>query len=477
MMASVDLLLWLYLATLLTSVAVCILALLPRLLRKTFGARAAYAMWWCLPIMLIASTLPTRIAEREATRVTVLQPLMLPVQTIVQPTPALVAQGMSAIDIASVLLVVWVLGFCAMALYLWRQQRRFLSGLGQLQHLSADLWRAQTSHGLPALLGGLRTRIILPEDFEQRYQREEQALMLAHERLHRGRGDHLANLSMAILRCVFWFNPIMHWAQTRFRHDQELACDEAVIEAHPHSRRTYGEAMLKTLMADRQAPLGCHWGFSHPLKERVMQLKSPLPRTWVRRIGVGSVAVLALSAGFAVWSSQPARSLDAQSLKPRSLAVAEKDNDGVYFDVVLLSANTKDPMSPRIVSWLGPGMKIPLGIDVEGENEALKIEQMYSVERNEQGRMVLTVKLKHYTPVLGYETISKQETFYLDVDAEGSAQVERSVGADGERLRVQAHRGLGPCAGKGASKIVSPGQEGKREFRCLESKKQSVSTS
>ena len=36
-----------------------------------------------------------------------------------------------------------------------------------------------------------------------------------------------------------------------------------------------------------------------------MQLKSPMPRAWVRRAGIAAVATLALGTGFVVWSAQP----------------------------------------------------------------------------------------------------------------------------------------------------------------------------
>ena len=171
---------------------------------------------------------------------------------------------------------------------------------------------------------------MLPDDFEHRYDARERGLMLAHERLHWRRGDHFANLAAAAFRCLFWFHPLLPLATARFRHDQELACDRAVVAAHPDSRRAYGEAMLKTLMADRQAPLGCHWGVSHPLKERVMHLVTPPPRPRVRRFGAALVATLLFGAGFAVWSAQPARSASGITGKGRDYHIAmELKTDGL----------------------------------------------------------------------------------------------------------------------------------------------------
>src|SRR3546814_10618324 len=74
---------------------------------------------------------------------------------------------------------------------------------------------------------------------------------------------------MAALRCVYWFNPLLWIAADRFRRDQELACDATVVARHPHARRAYGEAMVKTQLSAMPAPLACHWFGGHPLKERI----------------------------------------------------------------------------------------------------------------------------------------------------------------------------------------------------------------
>lgn len=286
-------------ATLAVSLAVLVLWPLRRALRRRFGAGVAYAAWWLIPAVAIACLLPARVQEAA--------PVAAPPAQIAAPVTAVLAEAPTLSIPAGFWLSLWALGALGMALRLWRQQRRFERALGELQPLPERLWRSSMRSGLPAVVGALRARIVLPEDFAQRYDTEQQGLLLAHERTHLHRGDPLANLAVAALRCLFWFNPLVHLAAARFRHDQELACDQAVIAAHPNSRRAYGEAMLKTLMADRQAPLGCHWGFSHPLKERVMQLTSSLPRPWARRIGVAAVALSILGAGFAVWSAQPPR--------------------------------------------------------------------------------------------------------------------------------------------------------------------------
>ena len=312
-------------ATLAMTVAVVLAFLLSRWLRPHFGAGIAYAAWWLVPTSLLALLLPVPVVE---------VPIAVMPATLTAAAAATVVTPTKPFDPAPWLAALWLLGALAMAMRLWWLQRGFERGLGHLRPLRDGLWQAQASHGLPALLGVMRARIVLPDDFQRRYDTRERQLMLAHERTHRRRGDHLANFAVAAMRCAFWFNPLVHLAARSFRHDQELACDQAVIAAHPDSRRAYGEAMLKTLMAGRQAPLGCHWGFSHPLKERVMQLKSPMPRPWARRIGAITVALLALGTGFAVWSAQPARSVSRAAADPAAAAKADEiDVYHVVFDI------------------------------------------------------------------------------------------------------------------------------------------------
>jgi len=133
--------------------------------------------------------------------------------------------------------------------------------------------------------------------------------------LHIERGDIPAQALATLLRCVFWFNPLVHVAATRFRFDQELTCDAAVLARHPDSRRRYGEAMFKTQLAEYGLPVGCHWQSSHPLKERVAMLNQPVPGPSRRRAGSILVASLLAIATFSAWAAQPATPVVAKPLQ------------------------------------------------------------------------------------------------------------------------------------------------------------------
>jgi len=208
-------------------------------------------------------------------------------------------------DLEPGLLAAWLLGLTVAGRLLAHQQRRFVRSLGALRRREDGLYQSDATAGLPAVIGW-RSRIVLPRDFDQRYDIREQQLVLCHEQVHRQRGDLPASAFVAALRCLYWFNPLVHVAAGRFRHDQELACDAAVLRRFPDARRSYGDALLKTQLADQPLPLGCHWFGSHPLKERIAMLKHPLPNRPRWFAGFVVVAVLCLATGWTAWAAQPA---------------------------------------------------------------------------------------------------------------------------------------------------------------------------
>jgi TonB family protein len=164
----------------------------------------------------------------------------------------------------------------------------------------------------PAVVGFFYPHIVTPADFSHRFSDQERKLILAHEQVHLERQDVRINALATLVRCLCWFNPLVHIGARRLRADQELSCDAAVIERRPRARRAYAETLLKTQLADRPLPVGCYWppeaawATSHPLTERIAMLTAS-PLSHPRRLAAAT-AVLALvgGGGFAAWAAQPA---------------------------------------------------------------------------------------------------------------------------------------------------------------------------
>ncbi len=287
-----------------SSAAILLVLVLRRTVRRSLGANIAYVLWLLVPVAVVAVLVPRAAGP-----------------TAMEAGIPLIGAGLDLVSLREVgsvdgawrgaALGAWFAGSVAMLVRLCCQQRRFLEGLGTLGVVDGGLLQADASTGLPAVIGVLRPRIVLPVDFEARYEPAERELILQHESIHVQRFDLQINALAAAMRCVYWFNPLVHVAVQRFRHDQELACDELVVVRNPDRRRTYGEAMLKTQLQHLPLPVGCHWQACHPFKERIEMLKRPVPRMlhWVT--GGALVALLAMLTAFAAFSAQPATGASA----------------------------------------------------------------------------------------------------------------------------------------------------------------------
>lgn len=288
--------------------AILLVALLRRPLRALFGATIAYAIWLLVPIAGIACLFPPRVGAPvtlapvsaapvsainhiadSALRVTEQLTGQGPLPAITVPSPA-TTHAMP--DTVLLLFAGWAVGMLLMASYLIWLQLRF----------SAAMRRGEAG---PAVLGFLRSRIVTPDNFQEHFTPQEQAAILAHERVHLVRQDARVNALAALLRCLCWFNPFIHLGAHWLRIDQELACDATVV-AGAIPRQTYAEALLKSQMMVASLPLGCNWpGPQHPLIERIVLLKRQPPGAARRLAGVSLVMVAATSAGLGAWAAQP----------------------------------------------------------------------------------------------------------------------------------------------------------------------------
>ncbi|MCW0391835.1 TonB family protein [Xanthomonas sacchari] len=278
---------------LVVSVAIAAVLALRVPMRRAFGAGIAYALWIAVPLALLAALLPSGWRPALPASLALDMPAVLVGVTRAQMS---VGDGVSASGQATVwLLSLWLAGALASATVLWRQQRRYRRSLGRLQPGEDGVLVAEHALHGPLVLGAWRPQVVVPMDFAARYPPPQAQLVLAHERMHIARGDTRSNLLLAVLRCVYWFNPLLHWAATRFRLDQELACDAAVLVRHPGTRRHYAEAMLQTQLDALALPVGCHWQAGSVLSQRIALLRRPAVRGWRRRLGLAAVTLAALS--------------------------------------------------------------------------------------------------------------------------------------------------------------------------------------
>lgn len=84
----------------------------------------------------------------------------------------------------------------------------------------------------PALLvtWGLRRPTILVPAAADGWSNDRIRVVLRHELAHIRRSDWILQITGEVVRCVYWFNPIVWIACRRMRQESEHACDDAVMK-------------------------------------------------------------------------------------------------------------------------------------------------------------------------------------------------------------------------------------------------------
>jgi beta-lactamase regulating signal transducer with metallopeptidase domain len=309
--------------TLLASFALLLLAAGRPLLRRALGARATYAAWLLVPLLLASPWLPrTSLPASAALALPAALPLApahaKPVNAAVAARPA--SHGPMA------LLLTWMLGAATLAAAQWRAQRRYEAGLWRDAH---GQWLAPAGQS-PAVVGLWPARLVLPADFERRFDAPTRQLMLAHEAVHLRRHDTAWNLLALLLLCLQWFNPLAWWGRRALRDDQELACDEAVLDAaiDPAARARYASALLAAHQGPGHPALASGWTSSHPLVQRVQWLSR-----WRRTSRVRRLAAAALVAGLGAAAGLVARAAQEPTVPAPVPAPTSAGAQGLVFEV------------------------------------------------------------------------------------------------------------------------------------------------
>ncbi len=178
-----------------------------------------------------------------------------------------------AVSVPFVAAVVWLVGMGGMLAYILGSYVRLRYRLRTATVLEGAVYQSERVSS-PFILGVVSPRIYLPYGMPS----DEQTYVLAHERAHLRRGDHLIKLFASLLLAVYWFHPLLWVAYVVLCRDLELACDERVIRDYAvDQRRAYSAALLANSTI-RRLP-ACPLAFGEVgVKQRiksVMQYKKP----------------------------------------------------------------------------------------------------------------------------------------------------------------------------------------------------------
>ncbi len=224
------------------------------------------------------------------------------------------------IEVAS---YIWLVGVALMLCYgaasyiiLRRRVRASVKGEGKL-YFCDDV-------GSPFILGVLFPRIYLPSGMSG----DALDHVLAHERAHLRRGDHVWKPLGFLLLSVYWFNPLLWVAYALLCRDIEAACDERVIGMmDDEAKKDYSRTLLACSM-HRKRIMACPLAFGEVgVKQRIKSvLNYKKPAFWI--IIIALVATVIISVCFLTNPKNDVRDL----LEPGSEWLCE---DGALIVIII----------------------------------------------------------------------------------------------------------------------------------------------
>jgi len=284
--------------------------------------------------------------------------------------------------------------------------------------------------GHPALLvtwGRQTPTVLLPTGAES-WSAERTHVVLAHELAHVAREDWLIQMGAELLRCVYWFHPLLWLASRRLRHESEHACDDAVMQAGVESQ-TYATHLLDIARTVHTRtlwfPAPTMAGRPSTLERRIRaMLNHRLDHAPLTRVG-RSVSALALL------------------LLTLSVAAFAQGSFGSVYGVVVDPMDRLLPGTTITVTDQQRQVKHEVRTDADARFELIGLPAgTYALEAKIPGFLpqtsALTVNGQAVERNLRLEIATLQETITVRGN-QGSADTERGV------PRTAARRAIPPC--------------------------------
>ena len=214
--------------------------------------------------------------------------------TPLPPTEIVTAQPVPAPKPAmtvSLLAAIWLAGVVMMLTYMLVSYLGIYRRVCTAVRLEDNVYRCG-SWGTPFVLGLLRPRIYVPEGMDDAALPQ----VLAHERCHIRRGDHLVKPLAFLLLALHWFNPVLWAAYVLLGWDMENACDERVLrDVDGAGRAAYSRALVACAVRQRPAAV-CPLAFGEvAVQERVKNaMNGKKPAVWAAVLLAIAAAVIAV---------------------------------------------------------------------------------------------------------------------------------------------------------------------------------------
>lgn len=288
--------------------------------------------------------------------------------------------------LSNMAIIVWIVGMAVMIIYgilsyikIHRQMQNAILQSENIYH--SDRISA------PFTLGFVRPRIYLPFGLSE----TEQNCIIAHERCHIKRLDHIIKLFAYILLSIHWFNPTCWVAFNRMSLDMEMSCDEIIFRKENNSemKKDYTRALVSIASKKRfPAPTPITFDDGRSTKKRVTNiLNLKKPKLWI------NVLCYAMCIFMLVACSADAESFDPKSVgnevfgdKPYNIIYTSNGDGSCYVSDIRIDRDyngeihlvipEKSPEGDRVTSINSRGFNGNLTLNVPKYLTSAQIEDI-----------------------------------------------------------------------------------------------------
>jgi len=214
----------------------------------------------------------------------------------------------------AVLLVLWLVGVSAfLALLLQRvrfvrrlvatssrAERELLNLLQQCRRQIGVRWHItlRISDGIPspAVCGLFRPTVLIPASLAEKLSPEALRATLIHELAHIKRGDLWVNVVQTFLQVIYFYNPLVWFANSVIRRVCEEAVDETVLVALGGQAKNYSNTLIDIgEMAFWRADLGLRLiGVAESKKALQWRIKHMLTRPIPKSSKLGALSIIVI---------------------------------------------------------------------------------------------------------------------------------------------------------------------------------------
>jgi 5-hydroxyisourate hydrolase-like protein (transthyretin family) len=266
----------------------------------------------------------------------------------------------------------------------------------QLGMRKAPVAYATCATGQPFVWGWLVGSIYLPPQFARMGDAAQRRTVLMHELAHVARWDAAMNLFQLFVQAIFFFHPLVWWANREIRKEREKCCDEIVLSSSRTSPRQYCEAIVEVMAHPVQgrhsAPALAVTGRLEAVEERIATILTPHRRfarraSWLAR-GVVLAAACCVLPTALVPTSRAQSSADAPGADG-----AGKDGwkKGQTLEVRIVDAQTQEPL-PDVT------------LELQNMGEGIDFQDVKTFTTDVDGRSVLPLSDLPPTAVRVYPT-------------------------------------------------------------------------